>query len=289
MTKETLKFWSLVENPFRNDISNKKYFYRSGKYDEAIKRIVGGVREQNTDITMIYGEVGTGKSFTSAIILEELKKLGYVVVYYPTTYGNMETLLCKIARDVLDNERPTTITEATLVFESYLEQLMVEDTQLVIILDEAHEYDDEMLGNIRQLSNYNSQSPKKLVSLIIVGQTELIVKLRSIKQLNSRIKERQYLEYMTKEEIGPYVTFKMTTAGYNKRRPSLFKEHEKMLQDATYGMPRMINNICEAALEIAARKNEPVLTDATMQQAINERGQMDLADDKQEALNDEQE
>lgn len=271
MKPNTLKFWSLKETPFNNDINNKKFFYRSVKYDETIIRIINGVRELNTDITMIYGEVGTGKSFTSAIILSELQELGYYALYYPAAYENFETLMCKIVRDIATDEKPITITEATLLLEDILKVIENENNQLVLILDEAHTYDITILDKIRQLSNYNAKSNRKLMSLILVGQTELILKVREMKQLNSRIKERQYLEYLKDDEIENYITFKMQQAGFSKRKTNPFEGLYKEIKNATLGMPRLINNVCETCLEIAASDGEKIINIDILNRSIEEK------------------
>jgi len=266
-TKALLLF-GFKENPFVNSIKNKKLFHRTPKYNETLLRMHEGIKEPNTDITMIYGEIGVGKSYTSAILNSELDEMGYYVVYMPNSYENFETLMCSIVRNITDKS-PTNITEATLYFEELLEKVEEEENQLVIILDECHTYSMETLDKIRQLSNYNAKSDMKLLSLVLVGQTELMNTVKKMPQLYSRIKVKQYLEPLKEHEILDYIEFKIRTVGYTERE-NPFKDYIREIYEATKGMHRLINNVCEAAIDIAADENTTIITKEIMVKGIEE-------------------
>lgn len=269
LKNRSLLLFGFKSNPFVNTIKDKRLFHRTEKYNETLLRMHEGIREPNTDITMIYGEIGVGKSYTSAILTSELDEMGYYVVYIPNSYELFEILMCSIVSNISD-KTPTNITEATLYFEELLKRIEQDQNQLVIILDECHTYDMETLDKIRQLSNYNAKSESKLLSLVLVGQTELMTKVKQMKQLYSRIKVKQYLECLKEHEILDYIEFKIRAVGYDQNKENPFKEHISEIYAATNGMQRLINNVCEAAIDIAADENKTIITKEIMQRGIEE-------------------
>jgi type II secretory pathway predicted ATPase ExeA len=269
MQNRSLLLFGFETNPFVNSIKDKRLFHRTEKYNETLLRMHEGIREPNTDITMIYGEIGVGKSYTSAILTSELDDMGYYVTYIPNSYELFEILMCSIVSNISD-KNPTSITEATLYFEELLKRLEQERNQLVIILDECHTYDIETLDKIRQLSNYNAKSETKLLSLVLVGQTELMTKVKTMRQLYSRIKVKQYLECLKEGEILEYIEFKIRAVGYDRSKENPFRDHIKEIYEATKGMQRLINNVCEAAIDCAADENKTIITKEIMAKGIEE-------------------
>lgn len=268
MNSSQLKFWAFKENPYSNDITNISFFLKMYQYDETIKKMVMGVEELNLDITQIAGEVGTGKSFTCVMLTSIFRDKGYYVIYMQNPCDNYEILIRKIVSE-LTNQKPRDITDATMMFEDALERINSAGKQLIIIFDECHVYDDVTLDKIRLLSNYNAKaSSRKLISLILVGQPELREKIRKMKQLYSRIKVKQYLNYLNESEMETYILHRLYVAGYSKKKANPFCEHIRQIYTATLGAPRAINNVCEKALEISADKKEKVISEETMKEAI---------------------
>ncbi|NLZ53150.1 MAG: hypothetical protein GX892_08390, partial [Thermoanaerobacteraceae bacterium] len=127
----------------------------------------------------------------------------------------------------------------------------------------------ETLDKIRQLSNYNAKSDIKLLSLVLVGQTELMTTVRTMQQLYSRIKVKQYLERLKKYEILDYIEFKIRAVGY-VGGDNPFRDHIEEIYEATKGMQRLINNVCEAAIDCAADENTTIITKEIMAKGIEE-------------------
>ena len=101
-----------------NSIKDKRLFHRTEKYNETLLRMHEGIREPNTDITMIYGEIGVGNLY-KCFLTSELDEMGYYVVYMPNSYELFEILMCLIVSNISD-KTPSNITEATLYFEALL-------------------------------------------------------------------------------------------------------------------------------------------------------------------------
>lgn len=267
--EECLKFWGLKEDPFNDSKKDIRYFYQSSQHTEAIERIFYGINDQNLDILMLTGEVGTGKTFTSIVIMtmllnKALTKKDFKVAYMETGYANFEVLLCQIVNK-LTNKTVDNLTDATNLFKKVLEEIRKEKSQLILILDESQDYDKKTLDQIRQLINYNTSY--KCLSLLLVGQPELREKIVTMKQLASRIKVKQYLNNLNVEEVPNYISFRMRVAGFTKKN-NPFSPYIKEIYAATGGMPRYINTLCTSFLIEGALRKQDKIDKATAQEII---------------------
>jgi type II secretory pathway predicted ATPase ExeA len=118
----------------------------------------------------------------------------------------------------------------------------------VLIVDEAQNLSDEVLEEIRLLTNLETAT-EKLLQVVLVGQPELEEKLKQpqLRQLRQRLTLRAKTHALTLEETRAYVQQRLRIAG---------AEGGKIFQaealDAVFryslGIPRVINLICEHCL-----------------------------------------
>lgn len=268
--EDYLGFWGLKEDPFNDNKKDIRYFYQSQQHTEAIERIFYAISELDMDIVMLTGEVGTGKTFTSIVIMtmlqnKNLTRKNFKVVFLEVSYENFEFLMCEIVNK-LTGKVVFTLAEAMSIFKKALEQIKKENGQLVIILDESQNYDSKTLEQIRQLSNYNVF--QKCISIILVGQPELRNKMIGMKQLASRIKVKQYLNNLNIEEVPQYIAFRMRQAGFNKNKTP-FDPYIKDIYKATGGMPRNINTLCTLLLVEGAINKKKEFEEATVKKIIS--------------------
>jgi type II secretory pathway predicted ATPase ExeA len=124
--------------------------------------------------------------------------------------------------------------------------------ETILIIDEAHIIEQkEAFEEIRLLLNYQSDG-KTLLSLFLVGQPELGLKVDINKPLAQRLAMRAHLGPFTEENTTDYIRHRLTTAGASG---DLFtpKAYE-LAHDLSGGIPRRINNICNLALLLGASR-----------------------------------
>src|SRR5258708_39574446 len=99
-----------------------------------------------------------------------------------------------------------------------LNQLLVEQAQagrtVVLIVDEAHNLEWEVLEEIRLLGNLENRRGK-LIQVILAGQPELDRKLEApnLRQLKQRIVLRCNLEPFSADDTAQYVASRLEKAG----------------------------------------------------------------------------
>jgi len=118
----------------------------------------------------------------------------------------------------------------------------------VLIVDEAQNLTEEVLEEIRMLTNLETFT-EKLLQIVLVGQPELEQKLKQpqLRQLRQRLTLRAKTHPLTLEETKAYVQQRLRIAGSNGQQ--IF-EPEAVVAIHRYanGIPRVINLLCEHCL-----------------------------------------
>jgi general secretion pathway protein A len=118
----------------------------------------------------------------------------------------------------------------------------------VLFVDEAQNLSDQLLEEIRLLTNLETSS-EKLLQIVLSGQPELEQKLMQpeLRQLRQRIVFRCRTVPLTQEETYGYITERLRIAGSNGKL-IFSKEAMDTVNHYAKGIPRVVNLLCEHAL-----------------------------------------
>ena len=86
----------------------------------------------------------------------------------------------------------------------------------MLIIDEAQDLTDELLEQVRLLSNLETDN-RKLLQIVLLGQPELRDRLNNhrLRQLRQRITVRYHLPPLTRDEVSQYVQHRLHVSGGN--------------------------------------------------------------------------
>jgi general secretion pathway protein A len=237
------------EHPF-HITPDPRFLYANDMYEEAYANLLYGVRERK-GFLVLTGEVGTGKTMLLRRLMDELSGSVPFVFFYNTRL-NFEEMLDFICQDfgLSVDSHPNRLQKIQTLNEFLLARL-VEGSTGVLIIDEAQNLDDEVLENLRLLSNLET-SQEKLLQIVLVGQPELDRKLAQthLRQLKQRVVLWSRLSLLPDREVGPFIRHRLHVAGCEQ--PEVFST--EAIQRITFyakGAPRLINVICDNALLIA--------------------------------------
>src|SRR2546428_5637731 len=118
----------------------------------------------------------------------------------------------------------------------------------VLIVDEAQNLSDEVLEEIRMMTNLETFT-EKLLQIVLVGQPELEQKLKQpqLRQLRQRLTLRAKTHPLSLEETKAYVSQRLRIAGSSGRQ--IFDPEALMaIHRYSNGIPRVVNLICEHCL-----------------------------------------
>ncbi len=239
-------FFGFSENPFSLS-PDPAFFYRSEQHEEALANLVYGVQARKGFI-VLSGEVGTGKTTMLECLRDYLEAQYTEFAFIFNSRINPEQFFEMIAYDL---DLPCPRTSKTEVLFA-LNQLLVEQAQegrtVVLIVDEAHNLEWEVLEEIRLLGNLENRNGK-LMQIILAGQPELDRKLDApnLRQLKQRIVLRCNLQPFTLRDAVEYMESRLQIAGMPNQ--TIFSE--EMMAEInlrSQGIPRVINAICDNLL-----------------------------------------
>jgi general secretion pathway protein A len=239
-------FFGFSESPFSLS-PDPAFLYRSDQHEEALANLVYGVQARKGFI-VLSGEVGTGKTTMLECLRDYLESQYIEFAFLFNSRINPEQFFEMIAYDL---DLPCTRTSKTEVLFA-LNQLLVEQAQdgrtVVLIVDEAHNLEWEVLEEIRLLGNLENRNGK-LLQIILAGQPELDRKLDApnLRQLKQRIVLRCNLQPFTLRDAVEYMVSRLERAGMPDQ--TIFSE-ELMAEIhlRAQGIPRLINAICDNLL-----------------------------------------
>ena len=245
------QFYGLKENPFKVT-PNPEYIYLGENHREALAQLLYGVRE-NKGFIVITGEVGTGKTTLVHYLLDKLEGNNHegnnhtrtALLFNPKLTVN--DFIQYILKDLGVRVQGQTKGEYLHNLHRYLLSAYRKDEKVVLIVDEAHGLNPELLEEIRLLSNLET-SRSKLLQIILIGQPELDRTLSQpeFRQLRQRINLRYHIVPLSEKETEEYIKKRLRIAGAEK---AIFTEKaiaEVYLKSG--GIPRLINILCDNAL-----------------------------------------
>jgi general secretion pathway protein A len=253
-------FFNLKRNPFEIT-PDPSFLFPTGRHNEALAALYYGVR-RHKGFVVLTGEVGTGKTLLLRCLLQLLKQSADVKYAYVFN-GRLTPLefLQYIAGDLGLPAAGKNKSELLLQLAAYVVARGERKLTTVLVVDEAHHLSEEILEEIRLLTNLET-AEEKLLQILLVGQPELDDKLDSndLRQLKQRIAVRSHLVSLNTEETKGYIECRLNLAGSPEPAKLFPAETVQAVQRYSRGTPRLINTICENALIAAYARQATSVT-----------------------------
>lgn len=201
--------------------------------------------QQAEGIVLVIGEVGSGKTLMSRILLTRLPE-HVDTVYLPNPAFARDEIIDVIARDLGIEAASQGMRLEALQLELIRRHDM--GRQVVVLIDEAHAMPADSIEEVRRLSNLETDN-RKLVQLILCGQPELdtLLAAPSLRQVRDRVVYRLMLRNLSKNDAAAYLDHRLRIAGW--RGAGLFsKMAEHLLLTDARGRARRLNLIADKAL-----------------------------------------
>jgi general secretion pathway protein A len=242
------KHFGLAELPF-SVTPDPRFSYTNSLYREAFASLRYGI-ETRKGFIVITGEAGTGKTTLLRRLMRSVGATVHTAFIFNTHLGFTELLRLVLNDLEVANSGQDRLTLMAQLNDYLIEQLE-KDHIVSVLVDEAQDLSDEMLEELRLLSNLETDRAK-LIQIVLMGQPELERKLDQpeLRQLKQRVAIRCRLAPLRSDEVAPYIDSRLQTVGYEGKE--LF-DPGSVQKIALYskGIPRLINVICDNALLIA--------------------------------------
>jgi general secretion pathway protein A len=240
-----LDYYGLTEPPF--DITpNPRFLFYSAKHREAYNHLLYGIRERK-GFVQLTGEVGAGKTTLCRAMLEQLNG-NYSTALILNPILNADELMKAIATEFGLDVRGMDRLDTVAAINNFLLWNVEQGKDTVLIIDEAQNLTEELLEQVRLLSNLETDN-RKLLQIVLMGQPELRERLNShnLRQLRQRITVRYHLQPLSQAEISHYILHRLQVSGANGA-PHFTKAALWRIHHYTGGIPRLVNAVCDKAL-----------------------------------------
>lgn len=246
--KTLSKHFGLDRIPFSRQIPPEGLLLHRG-FEEAKKRLLFTVELDG--IATLVSEPGCGKSILLGVVAQELQTASWVVHYLAHSSIGPFGLINMLARKIGRSPRRSRGETAMVISEALLE----DDRRVLLILDEAHEFPDATLEDIRLLTiaDFDTRSP---FILVLAGQPLLDERLAEPTHyaLDQRITTVARLHPLSADEIGQYIDTRLSATG--AKNPVFDDAAVEAIFDSSGGVPRRINNLATASMIVAASRGK---------------------------------
>jgi general secretion pathway protein A len=261
-----LAHYNLKEKPFKIS-TDPKFIWLGENHREGISVLEYGVLDHK-GFLLITGDVGTGKTTLINMLLE---RLGNDIVVANVTNPVLEQLdfFNIIAHEFKSDKTFDSKGSFLTYFHRFLNDCYSKNKKVILIIDEAHRLDQELLEQIRLLSNIE-RPDTKLLNIFFVGQNEFIdiISNTENRALKQRISINYHLDPLKETEVGEYILHRLNVAGQKK---NIF--NERAIREIFYfskGYPRLINIICDHALLTGFTKEVKIIDEKIIKECANE-------------------
>jgi type II secretory pathway predicted ATPase ExeA len=256
-------FFGLRANPF-NVNPDPRYLFLTRHTEEALACLTYGIQSRK-GFVLLTGEVGTGKTTLLNKLMEWLRVQQVATAFIFNSQLNVPQFLEYMMADFgipCDSKSKSQIL--LKLYNWLLDRYRAGETA-VLIVDEAQNLSDEVLEEIRLMTNLETFT-EKLLQIVVVGQPELEQKLKqpNLRQLRQRLTLRAKTHPLTVEETKAYVAQRLRIAGSNGQQ--IFDpEALTVIHRYSSGIPRVINLICEHCLVCAFVDHQRVVTSSVVE------------------------
>jgi general secretion pathway protein A len=291
-----LPYYNLKHKPFQIS-TDPGFLWLGEKHMEALATLRYGVMD-NKGFLLLTGDVGTGKT---TLINALLKTLGENVLVASIRDPALEPMdFYLLTAHAFGMKREITGKAAFLIqFEQFLNDAFRDKKKVLLIIDEAQRITQELLEEVRLLSNIE-RNEGKLINIFFVGQVEFNdILLHPVNRpIRQRITVHYNIETLSRRETKQYIRHRLEIARRGdppelahpgqKDSGSMFvqemllpspaeDDHEIFTNDAmdeifafSKGYPRLINIICDRSLLTGFVEETPIITSRQVKECSQE-------------------
>ena len=239
------EFYGFSEDPFQIN-PDPRFLYMTPTHAGAMSSMIAGIRERK-GITVVTGEVGTGKTTLVYALLKGLSEKIKTAFVFHTTVG-FQDLLRNILHELGEEIVEDNLTSLIIQFHRYMRERMARDETVAIVIDEGQNLKVDVIENLFRL--FIREAPAaRLIQILLIGQTELEPKLDTIElqAFKDRVTTRYRIDTLNEEECREYIEHRLKLAGSGSAR--IFEpDAVRMIWKFSQGIPRVINTLCDRAL-----------------------------------------
>jgi type II secretory pathway predicted ATPase ExeA len=277
-------YYGLVEPPF-SLTPGLRFAYNSRSHATALSQVRQAL-ERREGLMVVTGEVGTGKTMLCRALIHDAKAPTFVSLVLDPCLSAEEILEHVLTDFGVMNEEVGSFGrlapavprhQMLILLQRFLGSLLPINGRAVVVIDEAQHLRPEVLEQIRLWSNFETNDTK-LLQIVLAGQSELddILRRPEMRQIQQRVSRRCELTPLTRDEVAEYIEHRLWVArGFildASSEPStppvrFTPAATQTVAAVSGGIPRLVNLLCDRALELGCEQQETNIDKRTVEAA----------------------
>ena len=262
-------FYGLTGRPFQLT-PDPTFYFESLTHRKALSYLSYGLA-QGEGFVVITGEVGAGKSTLVAHLMATIDPARLTAAQIVTSKLDGEELVHVVAQAfglIVDGHDKASALGA---IEAFLHDEARAGRRCLLVVDESQNLALDALEELRMLSNFQLGA-HPLLQTLLLGQPEFrdtIQEHPQLEQLRQRVIAAHHLEAMELGEIQPYIEHRLKCVGWTGN-PKFDQRVYTELYEASGGVPRRINQICNRLMMLGAVDQRSRIDGAMLSQVLEE-------------------
>ncbi len=233
-------------------------------------------------LSVVLGDVGTGKTTLSRKLIQSLRERGDFIVHYvlDPCFENEYEFLYSLVRNFsinvdqytgtrIEGSRPSVMDLKEAVEKFLYEKTVIGNKTVVLIVDEAQKLTEASMEMLRVILNYETNDTK-LLQLVLFGQLELHSKIMKIPNFMDRISFKYTLNPLSLDETREMILFRIRQANYCSNVRLFQDDAIEMIHKISQGYPRKITMLCHRALKQLVMKRKWIVDEEIIGEVVSE-------------------
>ncbi len=262
-------FYGLTGRPFQVT-PDPTFYFESLTHRKALSYLSYGLT-QGEGFVVVTGEVGAGKSTLVAHLMATIDPARLTAAQIVTSKLDGEELVHMVAQAfglIVDGHDKASALGG---IEAFLHDEARAGRRCLLVVDESQNLELEALEELRMLSNFQLGA-HPLLQTLLLGQPEFrdtIQEHPQLEQLRQRVIAAHHLDAMELAEVQPYIEHRLKCVGWNSN-PKFDQRVFTELFEASGGVPRRINQICNRLMMLGAVDQRSRIDGAMLSQVLEE-------------------
>jgi len=233
-------------------------------------------------LSVVLGDVGTGKTTLSRKLIQALRERGDFIVHYvlDPCFENEYEFLYSLVRNFSiqvepsggtsqETRRPSVLDLKEAVEKFLYEKTVIGNKTVVLIIDEAQKLNEASMEMLRVILNYETNDTK-LLQLVLFGQLELHSRITKIPNFMDRISFKYTLNPLSLSEAREMIQFRIKQANYCSNARLFQDDAIEMIHRISQGYPRKITMLCHRALKQLVMKRKWTVDEEVVGEIVSE-------------------
>lgn len=264
-------FYGLSSKPFQ--LSPDPNFYFGSKQHRRAKAYLDYGVLRNDGFIVITGEIGAGKTTLLRGLLDSLNRSNVVIGNLVTTQLDAEDTLRMVGAAFGVRVKDLPKSELLMTLEAFFVNQTSQGKRCLLIVDEAQNLGARAVEELRMLSNFQFGN-QSLLQTFLVGQPEFrsILQRPEMEQFRQRVAATCHIGPLDEDETKAYVEHRLKCAG-GTDKPSFDLEVFPVIHQASQGIPRRINSLCDRLLLLGFMAGKVHLAKADIDEVLRDIAQ----------------